>query len=54
MERHDPSGISIQQAEVLDYGTGSSTYVSLTPSQRSFDFTFRVGYSYEVRRVRPG
>lgn len=45
---YDPSGISIQQAEVHNYDTGSTTYLSLTPSQRSFNFSFRVGSSYEV------
>ena len=46
---YDPSGIGYQQAEVYNYSTRTTSYVSLTSSQRSFNFPFRVGSSYYVR-----
>jgi hypothetical protein len=45
---YDPSGVTYQYAQVYNYDTRSWTYVSLTGSQRSFDYRFRVGTSYRV------
>ena len=45
---YDPSGVSYQQAQVYNYDTRTTTYVTLSAGQRSFDFTFRIGTSYRV------
>jgi hypothetical protein len=45
---YDPSGVAFQVAEVYSSEIGGWDVVYLTPSQRSFDYAFRVGSSYTV------